>query len=142
MPVENAAIVREALAALNGGPPVAVATVISGPEGPVEIGAKLLLRGDGSILGSFGRGPLEAAVVEAARETLQRHGIETFYFAVDGRRLTRLEAEGQRAYEVMIEPHEAPAKLLIVGGGHIGKALAEIGKLCGFHVAVIDDRPE
>jgi len=38
--------------------------------------------------------------------------------------------------------HERPATLLIVGAGHVGKALAIIGDMCGFSVEVIDDRPE
>jgi xanthine dehydrogenase accessory factor len=32
--------------------------------------------------------------------------------------------------------------LLIVGGGHIGKALAHLGTLLEFEVSVVDDRPE
>jgi hypothetical protein len=42
----------------------------------------------------------------------------------------------------MLEVHERPARLLIIGGGHIGKALAVIGNLCGFSVEVVDDRVE
>src|SRR3990170_4161677 len=45
-------------------------------------------------------------------------------------------------YQVMFELHEPPATLVIVGGGHIGKALATIGDLCGFSVVVVDDRPD
>jgi xanthine dehydrogenase accessory factor len=33
-------------------------------------------------------------------------------------------------------------RLVIVGGGHIGRALSEIGSLLGFEVTVIDERPE
>ena len=33
-------------------------------------------------------------------------------------------------------------QLLIVGGGHIGKALARLGSLLEFEVSVVDDRPE
>ena len=35
-----------------------------------------------------------------------------------------------------------PKRLVIAGGGHVGKALSEIASLCGFRVTVIDDRPE
>ena len=45
-------------------------------------------------------------------------------------------------YQVMLEVHERPATLLIIGAGHVGKALATIGDMCGFSVEVIDDRPE
>jgi xanthine dehydrogenase accessory factor len=35
-----------------------------------------------------------------------------------------------------------PKKLIIVGAGHIGKALAHLGTMLDFEVTVIDDRPE
>lgn len=33
-------------------------------------------------------------------------------------------------------------RLLIVGGGHVGKALAHLGSLLEFEISVLDDRPE
>jgi xanthine dehydrogenase accessory factor len=42
----------------------------------------------------------------------------------------------------MLEVHERPARLIVVGGGHVGKACSVIGEMCGFRVTVIDDRPE
>jgi xanthine dehydrogenase accessory factor len=136
-------ILEEVVAAREGGPAVVVATVIQSPaDAPVSVGAKLLLRHDGFTLGSLGGGPLEAAVLADASEALRRHAVESPFYAVDGTRLSRREAEGRAAYQVMLEAHEPPATLLIVGGGHIGKALATIGDLCGFSVVVVDDRPE
>ncbi len=136
-------IIEEVMAAREGGPAVVVATVIHGPpDAPVPVGAKLLLRQDGSTLGSLGGGPLEAAVLADAREALRRHAVESPFYATDGTPIPRREAEGQAVYRVMLEAHEPPDTLLIVGGGHIGKALATIGDLCGFSVAVVDDRPE
>jgi xanthine dehydrogenase accessory factor len=42
----------------------------------------------------------------------------------------------------MLEVHERPATLLVIGGGHVGKALSVIGDMCGFSVEIVDDRPE
>ena len=136
-------ILEEVMAAREGGPSVVVATVIQAPpDASVPVGVKLLLRQDGSILGSLGGGPLEAAVLGDAREVLRRHAVESPFYAADGTRLSRREAEDRAAYQVMLEAHEPPDTLLIVGGGHIGKALATIGDLCGFSVVVVDDRLE
>jgi xanthine dehydrogenase accessory factor len=41
-----------------------------------------------------------------------------------------------------LEPHAPPPRLLIAGAGHVGRAVARQGKLLGFEVTVIDDRPE
>ena len=43
---------------------------------------------------------------------------------------------------VLVEPVIPKPLLLIIGGGHIGQALALQAKMIGFDVAVIDDRPE
>jgi xanthine dehydrogenase accessory factor len=44
--------------------------------------------------------------------------------------------------EVLVEPLIPNPLLVIVGGGHIGQALAHQAAPVGFDVAVIDDRPE
>jgi xanthine dehydrogenase accessory factor len=137
-------ILAEVMAAREGGPAVVLATVIQAPQdAALPVGAKLLLRQDGSTLGSLGGGPLEEAVLADARDALRRHAVLAPFYAADGSRITRREAEAAPGgYQVMLEAQEPPATLLIVGGGHIGKALAAIGDLCGFSVAVVDDRPE
>ena len=134
-------LAREVLAALDGGPPVVTAAVISAPAGgPPAIGDKLLVRPDGSRLGGLGGGALEEAVVAAALAAIPRHATETLRFSASGE-----QADGRHAaadYEILIEVIEAPAKLVVVGGGHIGLYLARFGAQVGFSVTVIDDRPE
>ncbi|HEY5625901.1 MAG TPA: XdhC family protein, partial [Dehalococcoidia bacterium] len=135
-------IAGEVARALEGGAPVLVATVIAGPDGQQEhIGAKLLVRPDGSTLGSLGSAALDGAVSAGATEAFQRHRVHTRYLSLEGEEQTRREASGE-AFQVMIEVHEQPCALVIAGGGHVGKALSEIASLCGFRVTVIDDRPE
>jgi xanthine dehydrogenase accessory factor len=134
-------ILAEITAALEGGGPVLVATVIAAPD-PAIVGSKMLVRPDGSVVGSLGSPALDAAVQGEAPEAFRRHAVETLYFDASGRRTMRHDAPAGEAYQVMVEVHERPATLLIIGGGHIGKALATIGNLCGLSVEIIDDRPE
>jgi xanthine dehydrogenase accessory factor len=138
-------IAAEVLRAAREGPSVAVATVIAAPEGSEPAaGAKLLVRRDGSTLGSYGGRDFEQAVIEdalAAMNEFPRRPVQALYYRGEGERIHRLEARGGAdAYEVMIEIVEAPVTLLIVGGGHIGLSLATIGEHAGFSVAVMDDR--
>ncbi|MEX0785579.1 MAG: XdhC/CoxI family protein [Dehalococcoidia bacterium] len=138
-----AEIAMEVVRAARGGPAVAVATVIGAPEGASPAaGAKLLVRADGSRLGSFGGGALEDAVATAcvdAMTKLPREQVQSSSFSPDGVRSERGQpAEGELL--VMIEVTERPATLLIVGGGHIGQSLSTVGSHAGFSVTVLDDR--
>jgi xanthine dehydrogenase accessory factor len=132
-------IAAEVLRALDSGERVLVATVIASPDG-AGLGAKILVRHDGSMLGSLGNAALDSAVVSEARDTVPRSGVYALFVSPAGEIVQRRDAEG--ACELMIEVHERPARLIIVGGGHVGKACSLIGAMCGFQVAVIDDRPE
>ena len=138
-------IAREVLQASRDGPGVIVATVIAAPEDTSPApGAKLLVRRDGSTLGSFGGAAFEATVIEDALNSISefpRRPVQALYYRSEGPRIHRLEAKGGAdAYEVMVEIIEAPVTLLICGGGHIGLSLATIGEHVGFSVAVMDDR--
>ena len=44
--------------------------------------------------------------------------------------------------EVFLEPYMSPATLFVVGCGHVGQAVADLGHWLGFRVVVTDDRPE
>jgi xanthine dehydrogenase accessory factor len=53
-----------------------------------------------------------------------------------------LSPEGDEKHVwLFIESVMAPLKLVIAGAGHIGRALSHIGRMLGFEVTVIDDRP-
>jgi xanthine dehydrogenase accessory factor len=49
---------------------------------------------------------------------------------------------GEARVEVLVEPIVPQPRLLIVGGGHIGQALALQASLLGFDITIIDDRPD
>ena len=124
------------------GEEAALATVVStSGSTPREAGAKMLVRADGSIVGTIGGGSLEAKVIEQALRVIKQGQPQRFHFD-----LTAEEGElgmicgGDT--EVFIEPIRSSPTLFIFGGGHISLALAKIGKLLGFKVAVIDDRAE
>ena len=44
--------------------------------------------------------------------------------------------------KIFPEPVFPPQKLVIAGAGHVGRAVSHQGRLLGFEVTVIDDRPE
>jgi xanthine dehydrogenase accessory factor len=102
----------------------------------------MLIRPDGSASGGLGDGALDAAVLAEAVDAFRRHAVETIYIDGSGRRVNRLDAAEGDVYQVMLEVHERPSTLLIIGAGHVGKALATMGDMCGFSIEIVDDRPE
>ena len=143
---ESAEIAAEVVRAARGGAPVAVATVVRAPDarasdaGQPAMGAKLLVRADGSRLGALGGGVFEEAVAEdcrAALTRLPRIQADVRFYSHDGGSMASRSPE---SVEVMIEVTERPASLLIIGAGHIGQSLAVIGAHAGLVVTVLDDR--
>jgi xanthine dehydrogenase accessory factor len=108
---------------------------------PRAEGSKMLVRQDGSILGSVGGGCLEASVWEAAMEAIKSESVRVLDFDLTGREDTPEGLICGGIMEVMIEPIVPQPTVYILGAGHIGFALAKLAKIAGFRVAVVDDRP-
>lgn len=126
----------------NKGISAALATVINVTGSvPRHAGSKLLVYADGAIVGTVGGGKMESLVIGEAHAAL-----------ADGK--TRLReyslndiAAGDPGIcggtvQVFIEPIHTPPTLLVIGGGHVGKALAELGRWMQWRVVLSDDRAE
>jgi len=214
---------------LDGGRPCVLATLVDARGStPQRVGARLLLRDDGSTLGTLGGGCIEADVLRVAGEMMASRQARVLDFtltedvAVDyglacggterilvdptltgpadvalvrklaqtaaggtrGVLLTTLadpprrlavwvdgavdgrlgEAQGEAVAlarmllgerqprpgvvrlsdgaELYAEVYEAPPEVLIVGGGHVGKAVATLASFLGWRYSVIDDRAD
>ena len=121
----------------------ALATVVSAHGStPRGVGTKMLVRADGSIIGSIGGGSVEAQVIKKAAEVIRKGQPQRHHFNLVAR-------EGEEPgmicggnMEVFIDPILPAPTMYIFGGGHISLGLAKIGKLLGFKIAVIEDRAE
>jgi len=104
---------------------------------PRKHGSKMVVFDDGTIYGSIGGGSVEKEVAEKAL-SLIAGGIPaklTFNLEDD------LGMHCGGTMEVYIEPIIPSQKLLIFGGGHIGKAIALFAKELDFSIHIIDPRP-
>ncbi|MDA8082654.1 MAG: XdhC/CoxI family protein [Nitrospiraceae bacterium] len=122
------------------GRPAALATIVQTVgSSPQKQGAKMIVRDDGSILGTLGGGCIEAEVIQAACMAIRDGQPATVPFE-----LTEKQGGlvcGGRVL-VYIEPVLPEPELVILGAGHVGNALAKIAKFSGFRVIVTDDRAE
>lgn len=135
--------VYEALIAVqDSGEPAALATVVSVQGSmPRHTGSKMLVRTDGSSVGTIGGGAMEALVLKAAREVIETGEAQMPSYSLNNLQDGDPGICGGTA-QIFIEPILPAPTLLIIGGGHVGKALAELSKWSGFRVVLVDDRAE
>src|SRR5215475_10175975 len=102
--------------------------------------AKMLVRDDGSIVGTIGGGCVEADVWQAAREVMESEKPRTLTFNLnqDPKYDTGLVCGG--TLDIFVEPVLPPAVLYIFGAGHVAFSLYAVARQAGFDVSVVDDR--
>jgi xanthine dehydrogenase accessory factor len=118
----SAAWLRAVAEAADRGESVAVVTVVEGGD----LGARLVVGEDG-VAGSLGDPGLTAEGGQLGQRVLASESAEL------------AQAGSLRLYA---ETLGAGPALVIVGAGHVGKALAGLARLLDVRVTVVDDRPE
>jgi xanthine dehydrogenase accessory factor len=102
--------------------------------------AKMLVRDDGSIVGTVGGGCVEAEVWQAAREVIESEKPRTLKFDLNQNPKydTGLVCGG--TLEIFVEPVLPIPLLYLFGAGHVAHAIYKVARLAGFDVIVTDDR--
>ncbi len=119
----------------------AVATIVEvNGSIPSYESAKLLVREDGSMIGTIGGGCVEAEVWNAAREVIEKETPRhlTFSLGQEAAYDNGLICGGQ--LNVFVEPVLPQPRAIIFGAGHISKSLSKLATLAGFATAIVDDR--
>lgn len=127
--------------AMSRGEEAALVTIVSSNGStPQRVGAKMLVFGDGRIVGTVGGGCYEHDAIGKAKQVLASRKAVTVKYDLndDFAEETGLVCGGQM--EVFIEPIEAAPAVYIFGAGHVGYYLARMAHDAGFGVHVIDDR--
>lgn len=123
---------------------VAMATVVSAVGStPRELTSRMLVLPDGTTRFTIGGGKFEALVVEDARRLLAGAGLpftRDYAFVPDGEESFGAVCGGKAT--VLLEIVERVPRLLVVGAGHCGRALARAAAFTGWEVTVADDRVE
>ena len=136
-------LVRAALDAVDRGEAVVVATVVETEWSvPRHAGSKMLVFADRRQVGTIGGGEMEARVIDAAVEVL---------LSSRAPRLVNFDLVDPAAGDpgvcggtitLYLEPLLPEASIVVVGCGHVGKAVADLAHWLGYRVTAVDDRAE
>lgn len=129
---------RRLVEAAAGGTPVLLAAVLEPGPLALEQGAKMLVEPTGERAGTLGDVALDDLVAERAPLAFSSHAAETLYVGPDV--LSERTIVG--ATSVYLEVVEAKPVFLVVGAGHIGRALAKLADFLDYHVVILDDRED
>src|SRR5215213_7214168 len=127
--------------ALERGEPAALVTIVSAlGSTPQRVGAKMLVFGDGRMVGTIGGGCYENDAFGKAREAILNRKPQLVHYELDDdfAQETGLICGGQMS--VYIEPIEPSPELYVVGAGHVGYHLGRLAHEVGFRVRTVDDR--
>ncbi len=104
--------------------------------------AKMLVREDGSIVGTIGGGCVEAEVWNAAREVMDSEKPRSLNFNLgqDAAYDNGLICGGQLS--VFVEPVVPAPRAFVFGGGHISKSISKVAAVAGFGSVIVDNREQ
>jgi xanthine dehydrogenase accessory factor len=119
----------------------AVATIVQvNGSIPSYESAKILVREDGSFMGTVGGGCVEAEVWNAAREVIETEKPRHLSFSLgqDAAYDEGLICGGQ--LNIFVEPVIPQPHAFIFGGGHVSKSISKVATIAGFSTVIVDNR--
>jgi len=123
----------------TSGEKFAVATVVKTKGStPQDVGAKMVVREDGTKYGTVGGDCVEAAVIVEAQQALKEGKNKVLEYNLTEEELGGIGMRCGGSMEILIEAVQEKPKLIVVGSGHIAVPLAKLGHFEGFSVTVID----
>lgn len=135
-------IFRDLLVTREKGEGAALCTILeTHGSTPRHQGSRMVVYEDGSFTGTVGGGEIESRIIQEALEALKDGQTRRLHYnMVDPKQGDPGICGGQ--VEVYVEPFLPQPSVLVIGGGHVGKAVAHLAKWLDFRVIVSDDRPE
>ena len=134
---------REALRLMESHQPFVRAAIVETKGSvPGKIGSSMLIRADGSFVGTIGGAALEEEVKALALAAFSSRRGGLHHFDLKAWKAGGLPSLCGGSVEVALEYVPARPNLLLWGGGHVAHALAAILPTLEYDYSVADDRPE
>jgi xanthine dehydrogenase accessory factor len=102
--------------------------------------SRMLVREDGSLVGTIGGGCVEAEVWAAAKEVMHNEAPRKMVFNLNNEASYDNGLICGGTVEIFVEPILPQPTLYLFGGGHVSMAVAKAASAAGFAIGVIDDR--
>lgn len=118
--------------------PFALAQIVECRGSTSRHSAQMLIREDGSIIGTIGGGMLERKVIAAAQEALHEKASRLFHGRMTRTGSDAVGSDCGGAMSVYISVHGLRPRLLLMGAGHVNRAIAHIAALLDFDICVGD----
>src|ERR1700740_1693166 len=134
-------VLEELVRLRRAGQKSALATIVSVKGSiPSYESAKLLVRDDGSMMGTIGGGCVEAEVWTAAREVIESEKPKnlTFSLGQDAAYDNGLICGGQ--LNIFVDTVTPEPHAYIFGGGPVSKSISKVATIAGFATVIVDDR--
>lgn len=139
---EDARLLMELAESVSAGERVVLATVVATRRSvPRRAGTKMLVYGDGRLVGTVGGGEMESRVIDEAMVALRTGNTKLLDYALLAPDRGDPGVCGGNV-QIYLEPHMPPHTIFIVGAGHVGKAVVDLAHWLGYRTVVTDDREE
>jgi xanthine dehydrogenase accessory factor len=102
--------------------------------------SKILVRDDGSIVGTVGGGCVEAEVWSVAQEVMREEKPRRLHFNLNQNPEYDEGLVCGGSLDIFVEPILATPTLYLFGGGHVSLSIAKVASLAGFDTVIVDDR--
>jgi xanthine dehydrogenase accessory factor len=136
-------LAREALRLIEAHEPFVRATVVQATGSvPGKLGASMIVRSDGSCLGTVGGAALEERVKDLARAAFETRTGDLQRFDLQAWTPGGVPSLCGGSVEIALEYVPARPNVLLWGGGHVAQALATLLPTLEYDFSVADDRPD
>lgn len=136
-------IYKEIVRERDAGHPCALVSVTAqSGSTPSATSAKMLVKSDGSTVGTVGGGAAEGKAIEAAREAIASGQSKSLDFNLTENPVFDLGMVCGGHMQFQIEAILPNRRVYLFGGGHVGLVTERLCRMIGLETVVIDDRPE
>ncbi|VXC70339.1 conserved hypothetical protein; putative NAD(P)-binding Rossman fold [Enterobacterales bacterium 8AC] len=121
--------------------PFAIAQIIESRGSTPRHSGQMLVMADGGCIGTIGGGMIERLVIEQAIAAIAERKARVFHgrMARNGQDAVGSDCGG--AMSVYIDVHGLRPRLVLIGAGHVNRAIAHAAKPLGFDIHVTDIYP-